>query len=106
MDLKPRLTCPKCGHTPAIPPYKRIFFLFLRKDAACPGCGTPLENPSWFDDRLPLGALGFCSAGKRSLRPGGGREKAFSEKTAHLPQVRPGPCDELFRQNVALLFPK
>ena len=50
MDLKPRLTCPKCGHTPAIPPYKRIFFLFLRTDAACPGCGTPLENPSWFDD--------------------------------------------------------
>lgn len=63
MDLRPRLACPKCGHTPAIPPYRRAFLHFLRGEALCSGCGTPLENPSWFDDlTIWLAGISMLSA--------------------------------------------
>ena len=66
MDLKPRLTCPKCGQTPVMSPSGKMWLFSFRSKHPCPFCKTPLSNPSWFDFiRMGLFFLGVFGLARR-----------------------------------------
>lgn len=56
--MKQQLTCPHCGHFPAMSPWDKVY-LFYHQEPKCPNCGTVLSNPFWFDILRTYGGLGL-----------------------------------------------